>query len=42
MGDGELQAGQIWEAVMYAAHNKLDNLIGIVDWNVFFNIGRIT
>ena len=33
MGDGELQEGQIWEAVMYAAHNKLDNLIGIVDWN---------
>ncbi len=33
MGDGELQEGQIWEAVMYAAHNKLDNLIGVVDWN---------
>ena len=33
MGDGELQEGQIWEAVMYAAHNKLDNLIGRVDWN---------
>lgn len=33
MGDGELQEGQVWEAVMYAAHNKIDNLIGIVDWN---------
>lgn len=33
MGDGELQEGQIWEAVMYAAHNKIDNLVGIVDWN---------
>ncbi|MEZ4918935.1 MAG: transketolase [Saprospiraceae bacterium] len=33
MGDGELQEGQNWEAIMFAAHNKLDNLIGIVDWN---------
>lgn len=32
-GDGELQEGQIWEAVMYAAHNKLDNLIVAVDFN---------
>ena len=33
MGDGELQEGQVWEAVMFAAHNKVDNLIAIVDWN---------
>lgn len=33
MGDGELQEGQIWEAVMYAAHNKVDNLIATVDVN---------
>lgn len=33
MGDGELQEGQIWEAVMYAAHNKVDNLIATVDYN---------
>jgi transketolase len=33
MGDGELQEGQIWEAVMYASHNKLDNLIATVDVN---------
>lgn len=32
-GDGELQEGQIWEAAMYAAHNKVDNLIATVDWN---------
>ncbi|MBN8719335.1 MAG: transketolase [Sediminibacterium magnilacihabitans] len=32
-GDGELQEGQIWEAVMFAAHNKVDNLISTVDWN---------
>jgi transketolase len=33
MGDGELQEGQVWEAVMFAHHNKVDNLIAIVDWN---------
>lgn len=33
MGDGELQEGQNWEAIMFAGHNKLDNLIGIVDFN---------
>jgi transketolase len=32
-GDGELQEGQIWEAVLFAAHHKLDNLVSIVDWN---------
>lgn len=32
-GDGELQEGQIWEAVMSAAHHKVDNLIATVDWN---------
>lgn len=32
-GDGELQEGQIWEAVMFAAHNKLDNMIVAVDFN---------
>ncbi|HMS70748.1 MAG TPA: transketolase, partial [Saprospiraceae bacterium] len=32
-GDGELQEGQIWEAVMFAPHNKIDNLIVTVDLN---------
>ncbi len=32
-GDGELQEGQIWEAMMFAAHKKIDNLIMTVDWN---------
>ena len=32
-GDGELQEGQIWEAVMFAVHNKVDNLIATVDFN---------
>lgn len=33
MGDGEQQEGQIWEAVQFAAHHELDNLIAVVDWN---------
>ncbi|KGO94418.1 transketolase [Flavobacterium subsaxonicum] len=32
-GDGELQEGQIWEAAMFAPHNKVDNLICTVDYN---------
>jgi transketolase len=32
-GDGELQEGQIWEAIMTAAHHKVDNLTMIVDYN---------
>lgn len=32
-GDGELQEGQIWEAAMYAAANKVDNLIATIDAN---------
>lgn len=33
MGDGELEEGQVWEAAMYAAHCKVDNLIATVDFN---------
>ncbi len=33
MGDGEQQEGQIWEAAMFAAHNKIDNLIATIDYN---------
>jgi transketolase len=32
-GDGELQEGQIWEAAMFAAGKKVDNLISTVDYN---------
>ncbi|OFX84363.1 MAG: transketolase [Bacteroidetes bacterium GWF2_33_16] len=32
-GDGELQEGQIWEAAMFAAHHKIDNIIATVDYN---------
>ncbi|NJN41133.1 MAG: transketolase [Flammeovirgaceae bacterium] len=33
MGDGEQQEGQVWEAAMYAAHHKVDNLIATIDYN---------
>lgn len=32
-GDGELDEGQNWEAIMFAGHKKVDNLISAVDWN---------
>lgn len=33
MGDGELQEGSVWEAFMHCAHEKLDNIIAIIDRN---------
>jgi transketolase len=33
MGDGEQQEGQVWEAAMYAGHNKMDNVIATIDYN---------
>ncbi|MEM9300053.1 MAG: transketolase [Bacteroidota bacterium] len=33
MGDGEQDEGQVWEAAMYAAHHKVDNLIATIDFN---------
>jgi len=41
MGDGEMQEGQVWEAALFAAHNKLGKLIGIVDRNGFQLDGRV-
>jgi transketolase len=32
-GDGELDEGQNWEAIMFAGHQKVDNLIATIDWN---------
>lgn len=32
-GDGESEEGQIWEAAIFAAHHRLDNLIAMTDWN---------
>ena len=33
LGDGEIQEGQVWEALMFAAHRNLDNLVVIIDNN---------
>ena len=35
IGDGESNEGQVWEAAMFAAHHKLDNLVVICDYNKF-------
>ena len=42
IGDGESEEGQVWEAAMFAAHYKLDNLVAIVDLNGLQIDGPIT
>ena len=42
VGDGESEEGQVWEAAMFAAHYKLDNLVMVVDWNGLQIDGAIT
>ena len=42
LGDGETQEGQVWEAAMFAAHYKLDNLVAILDLNGLQIDGDIT
>ena len=42
IGDGESEEGQIWEAAMFAAHYKLDNLCAIFDWNGLQIDGPVT
>lgn len=42
LGDGESEEGQVWEAAMFAAHYKLDNLCVIVDWNGLQIDGPVT
>jgi transketolase len=41
IGDGESHEGQIWEAAMFAAHQKLDNLIAFCDYNKMCLDGEI-
>ena len=40
LGDGECNEGMVWEAAMFAAHNKLNNLIAIVDFNNLQGLGK--
>lgn len=42
LGDGEIEEGQVWEAAMFAAHYKLDNLTAIVDNNGLQIDGKIS
>ncbi len=42
LGDGELEEGQVWEASMFAAHYKLDNLCAFIDFNGLQIDGKIT
>ncbi|MBO5670440.1 MAG: transketolase, partial [Clostridia bacterium] len=42
LGDGESQEGQVWEAAMFAAHYKLDNLCAVLDFNGLQIDGKIT
>ena len=42
VGDGESEEGQVWEAAMFAAHYKLDNLCVIFDWNGLQIDGPVT
>ena len=42
LGDGESQEGQVWEAAMFAAHYKLDNLVAVLDLNGLQIDGKIT
>jgi len=40
MSDGECEEGSTWEAALFSAHHKLDNLIGIIDYNKLQAFGR--
>jgi len=40
LGDGELNEGSNWEAIMFAAHHKLDNLVAVVDYNKIQSLGK--
>ena len=42
LGDGESEEGQVWEAAMFAAHYRLDNLVAVLDLNGLQIDGRIT
>lgn len=41
MSDGECDAGSNWEAILFAGHHKLDNLIAIIDYNKIQSLGRV-
>ena len=42
LGDGECNEGMIWETALFAAHQKLDNLLAIIDYNKLQGLGSTT
>lgn len=42
LGDGEIEEGEVWEAAMFAAHYKLDNLVAVVDNNGLQIDGKVS
>ena len=40
MSDGECEEGSVWEAALFSSHHKLDNLVGIIDYNKLQALGR--
>jgi transketolase len=42
LSDGELDEGSNWEAILFAAHNKLDNLVAIIDYNKIQSFGSVS
>ena len=42
LGDGESEEGQVWEAAMFSAHYKLDNLVAFIDWNGLQIDGKVS
>lgn len=41
LSDGECQEGSVWETALFAGHNKLENLISIIDYNKLQALGRV-
>jgi transketolase len=41
LSDGECDEGSTWEAVLFAAHHRLDNLVAMVDYNKIQSLGRV-
>ena len=41
LSDGEMDEGSNWEALMFAAHHKLDNLVAIIDYNKLQSLGSV-
>lgn len=42
LSDGELDEGSNWEAILFAAHNRLDNLVAIIDYNKIQSFGSVS